>query len=428
VSLRPHPLFALCCLGILSCTYSTAQQASGSEGTAPKIEVNVNRVLVPVVVRDTHGHTVDDLKKEDFAVFDNDKPRVVTGFTVEKHEATQTNAENSIPSFGPPSFPGTTPALPDRILVFLFDDLHMSVEDMAHAKQAGSRILAEALSGSDIAAVVSMSGKINSGLTRDRSKLLGAIASLQPVGLYRTDTAECGSIGYYQADLIENKHDGSAFQDAISKVAMCNPGINLEGGDMPMAQNLVEGNARRALTLGDQDIRTTYAVITEYVRRMAKLPGERTLILVSSGFLTLDSAAQTAESQLIDFAAQSNVTVSAIDARGVYTSELTASERGPAAGGPTPEYRRSEITSDESTMASIADGTGGTFFHNNNDLDSGFKAMTEAPEVVYLLELSLNNVKLDNSYHRLKVKVDRDGLNVQARHGYFLPKPEKQKK
>ncbi len=36
-------------------------------------------------------------------------------------------------------------------------------------------------------------------------------------------------------------------------------------------------------------------------------------------------------------------------------------------------------------MESLADGTGGTFFHNSNDLGIGFKSLTEMPEVVYVL-------------------------------------------
>ena len=79
-------------------------------------------------------------------------------------------------------------------------------------------------------------------------------------------------------------------------------------------------------------------------------------------------------------------------------------------------------------MAELADGTGGTFFHNRNDLDAGFKALTEPPEALYLLEISLDGVKADGKYHRLKVKVDREGMELQARQGYSAPKAEKDKK
>ena len=71
-------------------------------------------------------------------------------------------------------------------------------------------------------------------------------------------------------------------------------------------------------------------------------------------------------------------------------------------------------------LAVLADGTGGTFFHNSNDLGAGFQALTSVPEVVYLLELPLDNIKADGSFHRLKVKVDRSGLQLDARLGYYL--------
>ena len=82
----------------------------------------------------------------------------------------------------------------------------------------------------------------------------------------------------------------------------------------------------------------------------------------------------------------------------------------------------------EDSMAELADGTGGLFFHNSNDLDAGFKRLTDVPETVYLLELSLDNIKMDGSYHRLNVKLTQGGFDVNARHGYFAPKPEKNKK
>jgi hypothetical protein len=50
-----------------------------------------------------------------------------------------------------------------------------------------------------------------------------------------------------------------------------------------------------------------------------------------------------------------------------------------------------------------------------------------APEYLYLLEFTPQDTKQDGSYHRLKVKVDQDGLKLQARHGYFALKASKKK-
>src|SRR5208337_3022308 len=85
---------SLITLSILSCfvppgIHSAAQQAKQVEENAPTVQLNVNRVLVPVVVRDKQGRAVDDLRKEDFQVFDNGKPRPVSAFTIEKRGATE---------------------------------------------------------------------------------------------------------------------------------------------------------------------------------------------------------------------------------------------------------------------------------------------------------------------------------------------------
>ena len=214
----------------------------------------------------------------------------------------------------------------------------------------------------------------------------------------------------------------------FAQVLNCDPGLDPKS-DLPVAERLADAAARRALTIGYQDVRGALATLGEIVRRMAPLPGQRTLILVSPGFLSVEPDALAAESRIIGFAAQSNVTISTMDARGLYTTSMTASDDMhviPAAK--KSEFRGSAMKAVENVMAELADGTGGTFFHNSNDLDAGFKSLTEAPENVYLLELSLDNVKPNGSYHRLKVQVDRDGVQSQARRGYFMPKPEKTKK
>jgi VWFA-related protein len=426
---------APCLLAIACCTSSVAQQTGASQ--APILKLEVNRVLIPVVVRDAQGHAVGDLREEDFRVFDNGKLRPISVFMVEQLAAAQGSARADDKLSPSSTAAPQAPVLPVRVTVLLFDDMHMGPAELINARDAAEKVLAGALTGSDLAAVVSISGHVNSGLSRDRSRLQEAMLKLQPQGLYRSDHLECPDIDYYEAVLIEDKHDSIAIQDANRKYFNCHPAMTTpqevsSGSDLPTAENMVDLVARRALTLGHQDVQATYASIATVVRAMASLPGQRTLILVSSGFLTIEADMMTAESRLIDLAARSNVLISAVDARGLYTTELNANERSPALAGRSlqlnSDYHGTALNLAENSMAELADGTGGTYFHNSNDLTAGLRELTQAPQYVYLLELSLDDVKLNGSYHRLKVKVDRKGVELQARRGYFIPKPEKQKK
>ena len=271
-----------------------------------------------------------------------------------------------------------------------------------------------------------MSGKVNSGLTSDHTQLHAAIMKLQVQNVYRTTGSECPPMDYYQADLIQNKHNSNALEAAIQEVMTCSPGIPLR----QIAERLAEAAATQALLVGDQDVQVSFAAIKEYLRRMSALPGQRTLILVSPGFLTLTNKALSDESEIMDTAAESNVTISTLDARGLYVSEVGANERGgysPFSTRLKSENRRNSMSLNENIMAELAGGTGGTYFHNSNDLEGGFKRLAEAPEYMYLLAFSIGDVKQNGSYHRLKVKVDQEGMTVQSRRGYFIPKSPKKK-
>jgi VWFA-related protein len=394
----------------------TPQAGSGRDAT---IRVTVDSVLVPVVVRDAQGHAIGSLTKDDFQVLDRGKLQKLSGFTIETRATNQSvtaapTAPSTAASGGamPPAIPAPG-ATPPHCTVLLFDDMHLNEGDLMRAKAVGTKLLASPI-----------------GLTQNSNKLREAVAALSTKNLYRKIGPECPNIGYTEADRIQNKHDGTAIENAIANYLSC---ANSVGLTHDIALRAVEGAAMRELEMGDQDTRISLEFVGDVVRRMRSLPGRRTLVLISPGFLTMTPESMAEESIVLDMAAQANVTISALDARGLYTTEIDASERGARSqvelqNGMAEEYHRDAAERAGNILGELADGTGGTYFHNSNDLQGGLQQLMAGPEYLYVLEFSLADVKHDGSYHRMSVKVNRGGTSVQARRGYFAPKPSKESK
>jgi VWFA-related protein len=377
----------------------------------------VDVVLVPVLVKDNHGAAVGDLSQRDFEVFDNKKHQEITAFMVAANSNVQFTKSSGR------AVPGALPVLPRRFVVFLIDDLHINFVDLARAREAAKSVVSS-LSEGEIAAVISLSGVVNSGLTADRQALKDAIATIRPQSLYRATGTDCPDMDFYEAELIVNERNSVALQAATDEVLDCNPSLKSRN----VAENLADSTARRVFEMGEQDSRVSFASLRELVNKTAALPGLTTVILVSPGFLTAAARDQQEESQIIDTAAVSNITINVLDPRGVYSSEGDAGDRGAGSAHMNQlrsEYRRAALLQSDNIGAELANGTGGTFVHNTNDLQAGLKALASPPEFLYLLEFHAHDLKRDNSYHRLKVKVDRKGVRVQARRGYFAARPAK---
>jgi VWFA-related protein len=404
-------------------------QQPAAANPLPVIKTSVSEVLVPVVVRDAKGNAIGNLTKEDFQVFDRGKPRILTGFTAVKR-ATEPSGNSSLlsaPDSSAAAQQPPSPAASQRFVIFLFDDFNLSIADLTQVQQAFTSVLDTSVSTSDMVAVLSSSGS-NSSLTRDRAKLHKAISELRVKNLYRPEGHDCPNIDYYQSDLIINKNDGMALEAAVQDTFACASLDPKEPTQRGLAVRLVRETAQRAVALGEQDFRSNLAFIRLIVSKMAALPGQRILIFVSSGFLTPTADAMALKSDVLDMAARANVIINSIDARGLYVAALDASQGGggsPMGAQLQTQYRQDSMAQSADVMAELADGTGGTFFHNNNNLETGFTSLLAGPEVLYLLSFSNAEEKPNGSYHEIKVKVDRSGVAVQARRGYFAPKKEK---
>jgi VWFA-related protein len=385
----------------------------------------VNLVMVPVVVRDRYDKAIGTLKQEDFRLLDRGKPQEIIKFSVETPNKPPVYRTGSSPvedSAGgtPGAASEATPAvLPDRFVAYLFDDVHTAFADLARTRDAAIRHL-DTLGPKQRAAVYTISGQITQEFTDDRDALKAAIQRIIPHPIARSGAADCPNISYYQADLIVNKNDPIATQAAVAEVMACQ---SLDPTMASTAQSEVQGFANQRLAQGEQETRVALYTINAVIRRMATMPGARLILLASAGFITTYYEQQD-KTDLMDRAIKANVVIGALDARGLYVDGPDASQPTPAAAiGLKLRYDREAARAQADVMAELAAGTGGTFFQNNNDLYAGFERVAAAPDFVYMLGFSPQNLKLDGSFHPLKVTVKNGlSLNIQARKGFYAPR------
>jgi VWFA-related protein len=434
-SARHLAAFGLCLLGSTLSGQETAQPPQNSGAT---LRLSVNSVLIPVVVRDAQGHAFGGLKADDFKVIDQGKARKITGFTAESSGVSAVLDSKAAPAAGSSAEAASQGMNSEpRIVAILFDDRHLDAPTLAQAKNAAMQLLDQPLPEGTRGLVLSFLG-VNSGITRDRAALQAAIGKIQARKAFTHDPSQCPDIDYYAADQILNKDNRIEYGIAMEKAASClhiagasangNISVGEVSKSMPtiQAELAVKNAAMLALQEGDLDARETIGFLGNVVHSLSKIPGRHTVILISPGFLSLGQAPMEMESQVLNLAAGAAVTINTLDARGLYGTMMSASESGDESmralvNGQEQSDRESSMRQNMQIMAELADGAAGTFFHSNNDLAGGIKALAAEPEYKYLLELPLSGVKQNGSYHALKVEVDRKDLAVQAREGYFAP-------
>jgi VWFA-related protein len=408
-------------------TLALAQQPPPTEVAAQDAPITfqskVNLVMVPVVVRNSKtGKAAGNLEKQDFLLYDKGKLQTITKFSIEK--------ANSHPAPPPPeversaeekAIEPNAPAIvvPEHFVSYFFDDVHLTFGDLVQARKAAQAHLNTAIGPKDRAAIYTTSGQTQIDFTDDLDKLNEGLLRIQPRPIARSQVQECPDVSFYMADMIINKNDSSSLNAAAQEDMACNM-----PPDMATAIRDAQAAAYRALSSGEQESRVSLLVLKDLVRRMSAMPGQRTIILISPGFYTINEQRQD-ETDVIDRAIKANVAISALDARGLYTGAPDASKRtvSIAAEIVKQQIMRASLQADSDIMAELADGTGGTLIQNTNDLTTGLHDLATNPEVYYVLGFSPQNMKLDGGYHDLKVKLKvPSGLSVKARRGYYAPR------
>jgi len=402
-----------------------------SRDTAATFKVNVRLVLVRVVVRDQQGHAIGNLNKEDFQVFDNRKQQVISQFSGEQPGSQIAREQKSTEIPATESEPTKTANVAERFIAYVFDDVHMRVQDVLTVRRAAEHRI-ETMQSSDRAAIFTTSGQGNLDFTDDRAKVQQALLTLVPRPTSPSEMQECPYMSYYMADLIVNKNDPQAIDNATRDALQCS---GLEASASSAAQiaiaqqsalNMAQAAAQSKLALGDSETRLVLQSLRDVVRRMASAPGQRIVVLVSPGFITPYLEQEVAD--IIDYALRENVIVSAVDARGLYVPSLYGdmSRQNLPNTITSPQealYESMEESADDFVLSTLSEASGGTFFHNSNDLDQGLKQAAETPEYYYVLGFSPQNMKFDGAFHGVTVKFTKPSkFSIQARKGYYAPK------
>ena len=215
------------------------------------------------------------------------------------------------------------------------------------------------------------------------------------------------------ADLIINRSDQAALQDATTDALRCAPNPRAVQAS---AQELALSTAQQMLAMGEHSVSLALSVLKDVVRRIEAMPGQRTILLLSPGFLTWEL--QYESNDVIDHALRSQVVISALEIRGLDTF-VDVSKTSSA----VQKYAAQAAMEEDGTLSEFAKATGGAFFQNNNDLDAGLRQIANAPAYWYVLGFSPQNLKLDGRFHDLGVTVrDPRKLTILTRTGYYAPK------
>jgi VWFA-related protein len=427
-------LFA--CLPLLAAQDSAEPEVTTQESTPTfKMEVERNLVLVRVVVRDSNGKAIGNLGKDDFQLLDSGKPQNIVHFSAEV-PGSKTVPPKALPpaatdeEMGVISETAAAASTPQRFLALFFDDVHLEFPDMARVRQAAEHYLANTQMAGDRVGIFTTSGEKQLDFTDNKEAVEEGLSKLLPRPIVPREENACPDVFDYQAYKIVHTSDPNALAIATREAFQCNyEGVQIDPQiALSASQNIARERAYRVMNVYQTETEYALRSLGQVIRRISYSPGQRNIVLVSPGFLTVSDEREV--SALAERALRAGVVINSLDARGLYVSHPLGDASKSIRVLPTRADmigEKVQLALEGESLASdvlrnLAYDTGGEFFHNSNDLDQGFNQVGRLAEYYYVLGFSPQNLKADGRFHNLKVKLaNGKGLTIQARSGYFAP-------
>src|SRR5580658_6232589 len=355
-------------------------------------------VLTNVVARDVKtGQVILGLKQSDFTVLENGKPQQVSDFDFESVDMAKPLNEATISGLassakGKTATSGVRPEdLKDhRLIVFFFDLTSMQPEDLDRSVAAAKEFLTHKMQPADLVALVSLDTelKVDQDFTSDKNLLVGKI------GMY-------------------NGTEGDAFAQ----------GANANSNQVEDASGYTPDETEYNDINTDRELFALRA-ISKALERI----NQKKSLLYFSGGLTRDGIENQASLRAaINAAVRANLSIYSLDTRGLQAvsplgDASTGSLRGTGAynGGAIQNNFNANFASQE-TLSTLSTDTGGKAFLDNNDFSPAFAQIQRDTAAYYVIGFHSSNLARDGKFRKLQVRVNRPGVKLQYRPGYYAP-------
>ena len=378
-----------------------------------RFEVSSNLVVINVSVRDRSGQPVEGLKKEDFQLFEDGKPQLISVFEFQRLTSDPLPPMIGLPASrmrsGPLAPAGAksaeSPAAPadvrykDRRLIVLFFDLSsMKPVEEIRAQQAALKFLESSMNASDMVAIMTFSSALElaEDFSNDRELLAEAIRNL-PIGEMAGFSEEAGAGA--GEDMAEDEEEANILFMADSTE------FNLFNTDRRLS-------ALEAAT-----------------RHLSTLPEKKALVYFSAGVGKTGVENQSQLRATIHSAQRANVVFYPVDARGLIAippggDATVAAKRGTAIfSGKAQRDRQMKMNDEQDTLYALAADTGGKALLDNNDLAMGIVQAQKDLSSYYILGYYSTNAAQDGRFRRVTVRVPaQPRAKLEYRSGYYASK------
>jgi len=425
-------------LGAAAQTAPAPVQSSDIPQT-PTFRSGGDEVLLDVVVRDKKGRMIKDLKPENFEVMDNGQKKQIKSFRlVEGQDAVNpTGAKMQL-----------DPMRQIRLVTLIFHGLDQNGRILC--RDAAMTLIKSELGQNVYMSVLSIGHTLQAiqPFTNDRELLKKAITrATGGANDFADDSAQI--VSQLQQAVGPFQGGGNSLGDQVNSINTGGGGTGAAGApdgssaaNAAMAQMMLQ-----MLTAQQEDSSTDWGRNAIYsllnaVKDQYRLPGRKSILFFSSGFVVPQSA-QQAFQNVISIANRSNVSFYSIDSHGLTIAsanqdslrnlnQAAAQDRANAQPGRviTADMAKSQDramdagkSNTQDTLARLSKETGGELFANTNDFKNPVKKIVEEIETYYEISYSPQIEKYDGSLRTISVKTDDSNYRVQARTSYFALPP-----